>query len=141
MIAHTCGQSRSSISRMRISRMVAVLAGAARYLTVAGILIAVDAEWHLEEIPDASFTHELSFVEEVTSEREDLVAGLIEFVATVPGVDRVDRVDREAALITAPGLPAPRLAAAMRRWWARARRQRPAWKGAFDRAVRTIEDL
>ena len=108
---------------------------------MAGILIAVDDEWHLEEIPDASFTHELSFVEEVTGEREDLVAGLVAFAGTLPGVARVDRVDREAALLTAPGVPAQRLKAPMRRWWVKATRQRPPWRAAMDRVVRTVEEL
>jgi hypothetical protein len=107
-----------------------------------GILSAVDDEWRLGETAfGAGFTHELIFVEEVAGEREDLVAGIVEFLPTVPGVTAVEHVDREAVLIAAAGVPAGRLSAAVRRRWEKSKKQRPAWMAAMDRAALTVEEL
>jgi hypothetical protein len=107
-----------------------------------GILTAVDDEWRLGETAfGAGFTHELVFVEEVAGEREDLVAGIVEFLPTVPGVTAVEHVDREAVLIAAAGVPAGRLSAVVRRRWEKAKKQRPEWMAAMDRAARTVEQL
>ncbi|GIE35435.1 hypothetical protein Ait01nite_084800 [Actinoplanes italicus] len=102
----------------------------------------MDDEWRLGPTGYGhGFTHELVFVEEVAGEREDLVAGIVEFLRTVRGVTAVEHADREAVLITAEGVPAGRLSALVRRRWEKARKQRPAWMAAMDRAARTVWEL
>ncbi|MEU4420840.1 hypothetical protein AB0F81_09445 [Actinoplanes sp. NPDC024001] len=102
----------------------------------------MDDDWRLGETRFGDmYTHELVFLEEVASDREDLVAEMVEFLRTVPGVTAVDHVDREAVLITAPAVPAQRLSTALRRQWEKSVKKRPPWMAAMDRAFRTVEEL
>lgn len=96
-------------------------------LRAMDILTAVDDEWRLGKTGfGADCSHELIFAKEVASEREDLVAGMVEFLRTVPGVTAVEHVDRGAVVIAAAAVPTGRLSAAVRRRWAMVNRQRPA---------------
>lgn len=109
---------------------------------VVGILTAVDDEWRLGETRfGADWSHELVFAEEVAWEREDLVAGMVEFLRTLPGVTAVDHVEREAVVVSAAGVPTGRLSAAVRRRWEEAKKERPPWMAAMDRAARMVEEL
>lgn len=107
-----------------------------------GILAVVDDEWRLGETGfGADWSHEMVFAEEVACEREDLVAGMVEFLRTLPGVTAVEHVDREAVVISAAAVPTGRLSAAVRRRWEEAKKERPPWMAAMDRAARTVEEL
>ena len=46
------------------------------------------------------------FAEEVAWKREDLVAGMVEFLRTLPGVTAVEHVDRVAVVISAAAVRA-----------------------------------
>ena len=100
----------------------------------------MDEDWRLGETEfGEDWSHELVFVEEVASEREDLVAGIVGFLRTLPGVTAVEHVDREAVVIAAADVPTGRLSTQVRRRWDRVKKQRPPWMAAMDRAARTVE--
>lgn len=102
----------------------------------------MDDEWRLSATGfGEDWSHELIFAEEVAWEREDLVAGMAEFLRTVPGVTAVEHVDREAVVIAAAAMPTGRLSAAVRRRWEKAKKQRPPWMAAMDRAARMVAEL
>ncbi|MGW3608139.1 hypothetical protein [Micromonospora sp. NPDC005161] len=102
----------------------------------------MDDEWRLGETGfGEGWSHELVFAEEVAWEREDLVAGMVEFLQTLPGVTAVEHVDREAVVIAAAAVPTGRLSTAVRRRWEKVKKQRPPWMAAMDRAARTVEGL
>jgi hypothetical protein len=107
-----------------------------------GILTAVDDELRIGETGfGEGWSHELVFAEEVAWEREDLVAGMVEFLQTLPGVTAVEHVDREAVVIAAVAVSTGRLSTAVRRRWEKVKKQRPPWMAAMDRAARTVEGL
>lgn len=81
------------------------------------------------------------FAEEVAWEREDLVAGMVEFLRTLPGVTAVEHIEREAVVISAAAVPTGRLSAAVRRRWEEAKKERPPWMAAMDRAAGMVEGL
>ncbi|MEV4538934.1 hypothetical protein AB0J82_34695 [Asanoa sp. NPDC049518] len=102
----------------------------------------MDDEWRLGEAGvGADWSHEMVFAEEIAWKREDLVAGMVEFLRTLPGVTAVEHVEREAVVISAAAVPTGRLSAAVRRRWEEAKKERPPWLAAMDRAARTVARL
>ncbi|MEV4416509.1 hypothetical protein [Catellatospora sp. NPDC049609] len=102
----------------------------------------MDEEWSVSEAGRGGYmSHVVVFDECVATDRADLVADAVEFLAALPGVTAVDHVEREVIEFDARGVPTSRLSGALRRWWdAAAAEQRP-WMAATDRAARTVHDL
>ncbi len=86
-------------------------------------------------------SHVLVFDECVASDRADLVADAVGFLATLPGVTKVEHVEREVIEFDARGVPAARLSQALRRWWDVAAAERRPWMAATDQAVETVYEL
>jgi hypothetical protein len=94
-------------------------------------------DWELVEAGSGSYSHVVVFAEDVRVDREDLVEGAVEFLATLPGVASADQVDRGIVELVADGVPVARLAGALRRWWTKAEKQRKPWMAAMERRVAT----
>lgn len=105
-------------------------------------LAAVDGEWRIAEVgPGGPVSHELVFSEDVPVFREDLVAEAVEFLATLPGITAVERVEREAIALAADAVPTGGLIEEVRGWWETAKEQPRPWMTAMDRAAQTVLDL
>lgn len=76
--------------------------GVPRSAGKARLLAVVDDEWRIAEVgPGGPVSHELVFSEDVPVFREDLVAEAVAFLATLPGVTAVERIEREAIALAA----------------------------------------
>jgi hypothetical protein len=114
-----------------------------------GILADMADKWHIDEIehgeplrPDGDVvSHVLVFDEGFAYDRQDLVVEAVKFLQTLPGVTEVEHIEREAVGIAAPAMPTSRLTEAMRDWWAAAKRHKPPWMAAVDRAADIVSNL
>ncbi|MEU8080919.1 hypothetical protein AB0B31_36370 [Catellatospora citrea] len=102
----------------------------------------MDEQWSVSEAGrGASMSHVLVFDECIASDRMDLVADAVGFLATLPGVTEVEHVEREVIEFDAHGVPAARLSLALRCWWDAAAAERRPWMAATDQAVQTVHDI
>jgi hypothetical protein len=90
---------------------------------------------------DGRVSHVLLFDEGVAVDRMDLVAEAVTFLASFPGVEEVEHVEREAVEITAATVPTARLTEALLSWWEAAKQEQRPWQMAVDRAAGIVSDL